>query len=110
MIYPVPEYKDKDMTRCFAQIESPLGPLLLAADDAGLRQILFVNGRHPAQPESAWKEGHAPHSETIRQLQAYFAGDLDKFDLQLAPQGTSFQLGVWRTLCEIPYGQTISYG
>ncbi len=98
------------MTRCFTQIESPLGPLLLAADEAGLREIRFVNGRHPAQPESFWKEDRAPHRETIGQLQAYFAGELENFDLQLAPEGTKFQREVWRRLCEIPYGETISYG
>jgi methylated-DNA-[protein]-cysteine S-methyltransferase len=94
----------------YTQIESPVGPLLLAADGTGLRQILFVNGRHPAQPESSWKEDGAPHRETIRQLKAYFAGDLENFDLQLAPEGTPFQLGVWHRLCDIPYGTTISYG
>ncbi|HXM64379.1 MAG TPA: methylated-DNA--[protein]-cysteine S-methyltransferase [Terriglobales bacterium] len=94
----------------YTQIESPLGPLLLAADEAGLRHILFVNGRHPAQPESPWTEDRAPHRETIRQLQAYFAGDLENFDLQLAPEGTPFQLEVWRRLCDIRYGETISYG
>ena len=98
------------MTRCYTQIESPLGPLLLAADDAGLREIRFVNGRHPAQPESSWKEDRAPLNETIRQLQAYFAGELENFDLQLAPEGTPFQLEVWHRLCDIPYGETISYG
>ena len=98
------------MTTCYTQIESPLGSLLLAADDAGLRQILFVNGRHPAQPESSWKEDRAPLKETTRQLQAYFAGELTNFDLQLAPEGTPFQLAVWHRLCDIPYGKTISYG
>jgi methylated-DNA-[protein]-cysteine S-methyltransferase len=97
-------------TTFYTQIESPVGPLLLAADDAGLRQILFVNGRHPAQPESSWKQDRAPLNDTIRQLQAYFAGELDNFDLQLAPEGTPFQLEVWRHLCDIPYGKTISYG
>jgi methylated-DNA-[protein]-cysteine S-methyltransferase len=98
------------MTRSFTQTESPLGPLLLVADEAGLREIRFVNGRHPTQPEPSWKEDRAPLSETIRQLQAYFAGELESFDLQLAPEGTPFQLGVWRRLCDIPYGETISYG
>jgi methylated-DNA-[protein]-cysteine S-methyltransferase len=98
------------MTRCYTQIESPLGPLLLTADDAGLRQIFFVNGRHPARPESSWKEDRAPLIETIRQLQAYFAGELESFDLKLAPEGTPFQQEVWRRLCDIPYGETISYG
>jgi len=94
----------------YIQIDSPLGPLLLVADDAGLRQILFVNGRHPAKPESSWKQDRAPLRETIYQLQAYFAGELETFDLQLAPQGTPFQLAVWHRLCDIPYGETISYG
>jgi methylated-DNA-[protein]-cysteine S-methyltransferase len=98
------------MSNFYIQIESPLGPLLLVADDAGLRQILFVNGRHPAQPESSWKEDRAPLCDTIRQLQAYFGGELESFDLPLAPEGTPFQLGVWRRLCDIPYGETISYG
>ena len=92
------------------QIESPLGPLLLAADDAGLRQILFVQGRNPAMPNPAWEEEAAPLQPAIRQLRAYFAGQLEAFDLQLAPEGTQFQRNVWRELCEIPYGQTISYG
>ena len=94
----------------YTQIESPLGPLLLVADEAGLRQILFVNGRHAAQPESSWKEDSELFREAIRQLQTYFAGELEKFDLQLAPEGTPFQLEVWRNLCEIPYGATVSYG
>ena len=48
--------------------------------------------------------------ETIRQLRAYFAGELETFDLTLAPQGTPFQLAVWNRLCEISFGETISYG
>ena len=94
----------------FTQIESPIGPLLLAADDASLREIHFVNGRHPCKPDSSWKEDRPPLKETIRQLRAYFAGELENFDLPLAPQGTSFQQEVWRRLCDIPYGETISYG
>ncbi len=96
--------------RSYTQIESPLGPLLLVADEAGLRQISFVNGREKAQPETSWKKDPAPLKETIRQLHAYFAGELEEFDLLLAPEGTTFQLEVWRRLCDIPYGETISYG
>jgi methylated-DNA-[protein]-cysteine S-methyltransferase len=98
------------MTRRYTQIESPLGPLLLVADGGGLREIMFVKGRHPAEPQSSWIEDRAAHSETIRQLEAYFAGELENFDLQLAPEGTPFQREVWRRLCDIPYGETISYG
>ena len=43
-------------------------------------------------------------------MHAYFGGELEAFDLALAPKGTPFQLGVWKKLCEIPFGETISYG
>jgi methylated-DNA-[protein]-cysteine S-methyltransferase len=94
----------------YAEIESPVGPLLLVADDGGLRQILFVNGRHQARPEASWRLDEAPLKETIGQLRSYFAGEREEFDLPLAPEGTPFQQEVWRRLCEIPYGETISYG
>ena len=49
-------------------------------------------------------------TRAMEQLRAYFAGELRMFDLPLAPEGTPFQLRVWRQLQEIPYGETISYG
>jgi methylated-DNA-[protein]-cysteine S-methyltransferase len=97
-------------TPCYTHIDSPVGPLLLAADDEGLRLISFQRGKHAERPEPDWKEGRAPLKEAIRQLRAYFAGELEEFALPLAPQGTEFQLRVWRKLCGIPYGATISYG
>jgi methylated-DNA-[protein]-cysteine S-methyltransferase len=95
---------------CCTTIESPIGPLLLAGDDHGLRHIHFLNGRRPPKPDPAWIADPAPLQKTIRQLRAYFAGELETFDLPLAPQGTAFQLNVWQKLCDIPYGETISYG
>ena len=52
---------------------------------------------------------HAISSEAVRQLRAYFAGQLRWFDLPLDMQGTPFQLRVWRELERIPYGETRSY-
>jgi methylated-DNA-[protein]-cysteine S-methyltransferase len=95
---------------CYARLEGPVGPLMLMADDSGLRRIDFVNGRNPVRSHPQWREGVERLGETIRQLHAYFAGELKAFDLPLAPQGTPFQLAVWKRLCEIPYGETISYG
>jgi len=46
----------------------------------------------------------------VEQLRAYFAGELESFSLNLAPEGTAFQLLVWNELARIPYGETISYG
>jgi methylated-DNA-[protein]-cysteine S-methyltransferase len=91
-------------------MESPIGKLLLAADEAGLRHIIFATGREPATPLPHWREGVAPLRETIRQLRAFFAGERREFDLPLAPEGPAFHQRVWRELCNIPYGETISYG
>ena len=85
-------------------MESPVGRLLLEGDDEGLCRVGFDGQSEP---------GHSvprPLREAVRQLKAYFAGDLRDFDLPLRMQGTEFQLSVWRTLRDIPYGETISYG
>ena len=95
---------------CYTRMESPVGPLLLVADDSGLRRIDFVHGRTPAAADPEWHDDAEPLRETIHQLRAYFAGELEAFDLTLAPAGTPFQRTVWNRLCEIPYGETISYG
>lgn len=94
----------------YARIESPVGALLLVADEAGLRKVFFENGKDHARPDSSWKENSQPFKDTISQLRSYFAGELQEFDLPLAPEGTAFQLEVWKRICEIPYGETISYG
>ncbi len=98
------------MPICYTQIPSAIGPLLLVGDSSGLRQIVFSeNGRAaPANPD--WKQDAAALDEPIRQLRAYFAGELETFDLALAPEGTPFQQTVWNELGKIPYGHTISYG
>jgi methylated-DNA-[protein]-cysteine S-methyltransferase len=93
---------------CRTTIESPIGPLVLAADETGLRSISFTRGEE--EFVASRDETAGPLQEPIHQLWAYFAGELEKFDLVLSPAGTPFQLEVWRRLDEIPYGQTISYG
>jgi len=94
----------------FTEIESPVGRLLLEANDSGLSAIQFVAGRRAAKPSPEAKRNAVPFRETIRQLHAYFRGELKEFDLPLALNGTPFQLRVWQRLREIPYGETISYG
>jgi methylated-DNA-[protein]-cysteine S-methyltransferase len=93
-----------------AQIDSPAGPLLLAGNDAGLRRIIFMRGRDRIHADPNWTQDASAFSEPVRQLRSYFAGELEVFDLPLSPQGTPFQLQVWRRLCDIPYGKTMSYG
>jgi methylated-DNA-[protein]-cysteine S-methyltransferase len=91
-------------------LESPIGPLIVAGDEEGLRYLLFARGRDKARPQPEWEEDRGLLKEPVKQLNAYFAGTLRDFDLPLAPQGTAFQTEVWRALCDIPYGETTSYG
>ena len=94
----------------YLHTDSPVGPLLLAADDAGLRLVEFHAPRHPMPRGADWREGdNDVLAATRAQLGEYFAGTRRSFDLPLAPQGTDFQRAVWWKLAEIPYGETISY-
>ena len=97
-------------TTYYSFLDSPLGRLLIAGDEAGLRLISFPTGRRTRQPERAWTVDAQPLREPIAQLEAYFAGRLREFSLPLAPEGTPFQLQVWDALRDIPYGETWSYG
>jgi methylated-DNA-[protein]-cysteine S-methyltransferase len=94
----------------YTHLPSPIGPLLLVCDSAGIRQITFPQDVQPASPEPDWQEDQSAFAELTTQLRAYFAGELETFDLPLAPEGTPFQKKVWDELCKIPYGETISYG
>lgn len=93
------------------RIDSPIGPLLLAASDAGLHTIEFAAARHPVKRNGRWREGDHPLLRRAQaQLDEYFAGQRRSFDLPLAPEGTPFQRAVWQALETIDYGQTLSYG
>ncbi len=94
----------------YCYMKSPVGELLLAGDKTGLKLIRFPMSKRNRGPHPEWEEKRELLREAIEQLDAYFVGKLQRFDLKLAPEGTPFQLSVWRALQEIPYGQTISYG
>ncbi len=94
----------------YSHMASPLGPILIAGDAAGLRLINFQNATTMQQPAPDWVEDRQPLREAIDQLDAYFAGTLQGFTLKLAPAGTPFQHSVWHALQDIPYGATTSYG
>lgn len=82
-------------------IQSPMGPLTLFAQDNHLTALVFGDfGGYD----------HLPLFEMARrQLEEYFAGVRQNFDLPLDPGGTDFQRRVWRALLDIPYGKAISY-
>lgn len=92
--------------------ESPLGRILLAADDSGLTGLWFENQKHYA----AGIGGEADRNETVamkdaaRWLDLYFSGRRPDFVPQMNLTGTDFQRKVWRILLTIPYGKTMTYG
>ena len=99
--------------------ESPLGKMLLAADDAGLMGAWFYGQRYFARGlEGAEKNagtGELADSPVLLAarcwLDAYFAGERPGVaDVPLAPRGTAFQRRVWGALLAIPYGETRTYG
>src|SRR5690606_38672837 len=80
------------MTTTYTTIDSPVGPLLLAANDEGLQLVEFHESRHVAKRGDDWVEGGHPLLDAAaRQLDEYFNGQRNGFDLPLAPRGTQFQ-------------------
>jgi methylated-DNA-[protein]-cysteine S-methyltransferase len=101
---------------CFTNVvDSPVGPLFLAVDEAGaVVRIELVKDRSIAglftEPGTRLVEDAARTAHVERQLAEYFAGQRRSFDLELAPRGTPFEQEVWAALRAIPFGETRSYG
>jgi methylated-DNA-[protein]-cysteine S-methyltransferase len=100
------------MTLFTTTIASPVGDLKLVASDAGLVAILWQDDDPDRVRLATLVEApdHPVLAETARQLGAYFAGTLERFDLPLDFRGTDFQKQVWAALLTIPFGETRSYG
>ncbi|MEU9479066.1 methylated-DNA--[protein]-cysteine S-methyltransferase [Streptomyces sp. NPDC048191] len=92
---------------------SPLGDLLLTGSvtPAGLTLAsLSMPGQRGAPAVRDEDRDDGPFAEAHRQLDAYFAGRLTRFDLPLAVTGTPSQRAVWQALQDIPHGTTTTYG
>jgi methylated-DNA-[protein]-cysteine S-methyltransferase len=94
--------------------DSPIGQLVLIADDGGLTHILFPNH---SLPDLGLDEADVPVStddpvlqSAVRQLAEYFATERVDFDLPLHIEGNPFEVDVWQAMRSIPFGETISYG
>jgi methylated-DNA-[protein]-cysteine S-methyltransferase len=85
-------------------INSPLGFTKITGDDDGIVSVTVLNSEEkitdiiPLELE-----------DCVFQLQEYFDGKREVFDLKLNPEGTDFQKKVWNELLEIPFGKTIAY-
>ena len=92
--------------------DSPLGRILLAADEIGLTGLWFEGQKYYADnlPEEHTEQETPILTEAKRWLDIYFAGKEPDFLPPLHPIGSAFRQAVWEILLQIPYGQTITYG
>ena len=92
--------------------DSPLGGILLAADEVGLTGLWFDGQKYFARdlPAERVEQNTPVLSEAKRWLDIYFTGREPDFTPPLHPVGSAFQQSVWDILLEIPYGQTTTYG
>jgi methylated-DNA-[protein]-cysteine S-methyltransferase len=106
------------MTRVHSRMESPVGPLLLLGHGCGpgsgpgpaLTAVLMDLQARDPDPGRIGTRDDAALAPARDQLEAYFAGTRQAFDLVVAGAGTPFQRRVWAELCRIPFGSTITYG
>ena len=98
---------------------SPVGRLNLLADEKGLKELCLGDPTDPAEQKYPDRISNLDeHSVTAKILQEtkdwlrrYFAGEKPEItELKLNLSGTAFRQKVWKILCEIPYGQTVTYG
>ena len=87
-----------------AIIKTPLGPAEICGDQDGISSIKILD-----EDRDFTSEIPEDLKEAINQLNAYFQGDLENFELKLNPKGTDFQKKTWNALLKIPYGKTMSY-
>lgn len=91
---------------------SPLGMLLLTAEDGALTKLAFASTlRAAADSPTICSHGTLPPLVAAKHwLDLYFSGEVPDFQVPMRPKGTAFQTAVWQILMTIPYGETKTYG
>lgn len=92
--------------------DSPLGEILLAANDKGLTGLWFQGQKYfaPGLDKSCVTKKTEAISSAIKWLDEYFSGIEPTINVPLDFEGSEFQKDVWNQLCMIPYGETVTYG
>ncbi|MGV0994214.1 MAG: methylated-DNA--[protein]-cysteine S-methyltransferase [Mycobacterium sp.] len=98
------------MQLSYRTIDSPVGPLTLAGHGSTLMHLRMADQTHEPDRSNWAPAGTDAFADAVEQLDAYFAGSLTEFDVDLELVGTEFQRRVWAALQTIPYGETRSYG
>ena len=98
----------------YQTLNSPVGELLLVGEPThpgvALTSVSMTGQRYAPVPRDDWRPAPGAFADVTRQLEAYFAGELTAFDLDLAPRGTPFPQRIWQALDSVRYGSTITYG
>jgi len=94
----------------YTTFESPVGPVTVVAQDGAVARLLLAGTRRAPDPERLGTRDDAGLAVVRAQLEEYFAGERQTFELELAPVGSAFQRSVWDGLRRIPFGETRSYG
>lgn len=95
----------------YTHLESPIGPLLVCGDEERLTGLYTAPRCEAPEIVHDARRAEAPFARVREQLEQYFAGERLAFDVPLSMAGGSaFFQSVWRSLLEIPYGDTTSYG
>ena len=94
----------------YRTVESPVGPLTLAGEGSTLMHLRMADQTHEPDRSGWTPAGPEAFADVVEQLNAYFAGTLTEFDVDLELRGTEFQRKVWAALQTIPHGETRSYG
>ena len=97
------------MTTYVHEVPSPVGTLTLLSDGSAITGVFMPSHKGGPVLDPTWQRDPVVFAELVAQFDAYFSGELQDFDVALAPAGTPFQQRVWSALREIPYGRTCSY-
>ena len=93
----------------YRTMDSPVGTLTLAGRGGRLRHLRMTDQTY--EPDrSNWLRDDEAFGDAVAQLEEYFRGERQHFDLDVELVGTAFQRRVWEALMTIPYGETRSYG
>ena len=97
---------------CTCSYNSPIGNMLIAADEIGLTGLWFEGQKYFANtlPDEHISQETEILVETKKWLDVYFSGEEPKFTPPLHPEGSTFRQAVWQILLQIPYGKTVTYG
>lgn len=98
------------MNKTFSKINTQLGNITITASEDAITGIYQEGQKNrPDEKELGEYVGYRAFEDVAEQLQEYFEGNRKQFELLTVQHGTPFQQRVWRTLTQIPYGETVTY-